>query len=85
MPIITLPITVTSEQATKIQAWFTRWNADLPTPYDNIEDALIALVEHNLANFIKSQEPFDIKEKWDALTDEQREQIKAIANAEAPV
>jgi hypothetical protein len=81
MPTYNLSVTVTDNQATKVQRWFDRWNPQQSVPFADLSEYLIHLVKLHLADHAKDENLLRIGEVENALraaTDEEQDQILAI-------
>ena len=80
MPTINLAVDITSAQASRLQTWFPVWNAGLAVPFATFNDALIGILKHQIASFVQTSGPENVKEAWAAAPQSTKDQVLALLN-----
>lgn len=84
MPDITLIFNLTTGQKTKLDRWFTRWNAKLTEPFPTLEDALKDLLVKNVKNFIREENLLKLPQLGDAMRAAPEDVQEAVLGALEP-
>ena len=84
MPQITLTFDLTAKQKGKLDRWFARWNANLPTPFPALEDALKQILVDNVKNFISEDNLLKLPMLGEAMTSAPEEVQEIVLDALGP-
>ena len=77
---ITITVPITDEERQRIGVWFPRWNATLDTPYASFDDALTAILKHQIDTFIRVAGPEEVQDAYERADDRTKAAVKAALN-----
>ena len=81
MPTINISFDLTDDQVSKVQTWWARVSAGMADPPATVTDYFRDEIVHMVREAVQDEERKDtIEDRWNALTDDQRARIKAIAS-----